>query len=55
MYGIAFMFPLSLAVVRYDVGPDWIHYLDQLNRIHEGREYTMVFGFVAIARLLGTA
>ena len=53
MYGVALLFPLLLAVIRYDVGPDWIHYLDQFSRIHTGREYTMEFGFVAIVRLLG--
>ena len=53
MLCIAFTFPLLVAIVRHEVGPDWVHYVNLLHLFHTGQGSTMEFGFVAVVYLLG--
>ena len=53
MYSVALLFPLIVAVIRHEVGPDWVHYVNLLYLFHSGQGSTMEFGFVAAVYLLG--
>ena len=53
MLCVALMFPLLVAIVRHEVGPDWVHYVNLLHLFHTSQGSTMEFGFVAVVYLLG--